>query len=138
MPNHNSQADLPQEAVYKLIDADNCAEAFRMIQEYRSQAFGCPEFTLYEALCFYDEKNDLECLRKCLSFISDNPTHSKKNYALFTIAMSLCNVGLEEEALSILQSLPASYPDRDREIHKLEATLKVREEVRSVLKAIKG
>jgi len=48
---------------------------------------------------------------------------------------TLCNVGLEEDALSLLQTLLASYPDRDREIQKIKASLNVREKVRTLLKA---
>lgn len=90
-------------------------EAITRIDELRNK--GCKDsiLLLFEALAKYDAGNDLECLKFISEFLDLADDHEQHDYALFTSAICLMNLGLASEARLILKELPDDYPDIEKE-----------------------
>ena len=103
------------EIAYQLVDSDKYLEALAYIEGVRKA--GCDDVILYlyEALCAYEANDDLETLRLLTEFLSKAGDHIKREYALFTFATSLMNLGLPNEALSIFNLVSDSYPNINKE-----------------------
>jgi TolA-binding protein len=61
-------------------------------------------------------------------FLRQAPGHPKRSYAIFAAGVCLANLGLEKRALSLLRSLPVSYPDRGAELKDVRVVLAKRRE----------
>jgi thioredoxin-like negative regulator of GroEL len=114
------------QTLHQLVSADRYDEADRLIQELRDNDQQYPELFLYEAICRYEEGNDLECLRLLTEFLRAAPKHIKRDYATFMAATCLVNVGLLEQSLRLLQRISSTYPARDDEMQDLNARLSTR------------
>ena len=119
--------------LHELVAKDLDDDALVLIHNLRDQGRADPELDLYQGLSIYRTRDDLECLRHLTTFVIQNPDHSKRDYALFTCAICLINLGLEDCAIGILENLPVSYPDREKEIaHCSEYIEKQRKALRYV------
>lgn len=113
-----------QEEIYRLIESDRYDEAMERIAILESPDRDDPIVFLYRALCIYERGDDLECMRLLVSFIGAVPAKNPKlKYALFTFAVCLQNLHLDDEALTILRSLPSTYPDLHLAIANSEQAL---------------
>jgi len=121
-----SKPQLTLEHLTTFIVEEKYVEAANAIQELKAAGNRAPELPFYEAICQYEDGEDLKCLHLLARFVKRSPKHPKRNYAVFTAAICLMNLGLDEEAFSLLKTLPKSYPDRDKEIRRLEKLFKNR------------
>lgn len=118
------------EKIYQLIATEKYQEALKLIYKMGAEREIFPESFLYEGICLYEEKNDLKCMMCMKEFISAHPLHEKKDYAIYTTAICLINLGVTESAVALLENLSETYPNRDKVLaeakgellHKLEAT----------------
>ena len=74
-------------------------------------------------MCAYKKKDDLGCLKLLNEFLDAAPAHKDSQYALFTAAICLINVGLPYRARQLLARIPSDYPDRDKEFQILNSTI---------------
>jgi len=114
------------QTLHQLVSADRYTEADRLIRQIRDDGKEYPELFLYEAICRYEEGNDLECLRLLTEFIRAAPKHVKRDYAVFTAAICLFNVGLLENSVRLPERISSTYPARDDEMQNLNARLNTR------------
>jgi hypothetical protein len=114
--------------VHGWLDAEDYATAELLIRRLRDEGCSRCELALFEAVCLYERKDDIGCLRLLVEFLRQAPGHPKRSYATFTAAVCLANLGLEKRALTLLRSLPVSYPDRDAELKEMRAVLAKRKE----------
>lgn len=114
------------EEIYRLVDSDRYDEAMERIAALDEPERSDPIVLLYRALCAYERKNDLECMRLLASFVSAAPKHIKVPYALYTFAVCLQNLDLNDEALTILRTLPKKYPDLEAALASSEAAVATR------------
>lgn len=126
------------EEIYHLIESDAYDEAMERIAELESPDRDDAIVFLYKALCIYERGDDLECMRLLVSFIGAvPPRHPKLKYALFTFAVCLQNQDLDDDALSILRSLPSTYPDLDAAIASSERALSSRRSAQEILESLR-
>jgi tetratricopeptide (TPR) repeat protein len=126
------------EEIYRLIDSDRYEEATRRLAELRSPEADEPIVFLYKALCVYEARDDLECLRLLAEFIKAAPKHHKVPYALYTFAICLQNLGLDPQALNILESLPRSYPDLDVAIADCRKSMEAVATANAIYESLRG
>ena len=111
------------EIAYQLVDSDKYSDALIYIEDIRKN--GCDDviLDLYEALCIYEAKDDVECLRLISKFLSRASKHRKREYALFTAGVCLMNLGLANEALSTFEQVADSYPNIESERNEAKKAL---------------
>lgn len=103
-----------------LVESGEHEKALESIDLLRSK--GCDDLilVLFEALAKYDAGEDLLCLELIEKFLSQSENHIKHDYALFTSAICLMNLGLASEARHIFQNLPDDYPGLEKELRVSE------------------
>src|SRR5687767_12919830 len=94
------------EKVYSLISAADYAAAGALIRQLRKAGRDDCELMLYEAICAYENSDDIGSLRLLRDFLKQAPRHQKRSYAAFTAGVCLINLGLYDEALRLLRLLP--------------------------------
>ena len=115
--------DAEIERVYQLMDADDYDTAETLILRLRRAGCVRSELLLFEALCSYERADDVRCLELITQFLKKAPNHGKRYYALFTASVCLINLGLEKRARRLLEQVPPSYPDREKEMKFLRSIL---------------
>ena len=125
-------------SAYELVDSDQYADALIQIENLRSNGCNDPVLVLYEALCIYEAGDDLETLRLLSEFLDQAKVHRKREYALFTSAICLMNLGLVSEAKNIFNKIPDSYPNIHTERKNVEEKLKSKNSGISFYKKIVG
>lgn len=116
-----------------LVRQDRFQEARKLIDSLDGEKHNTPLLLFYEAICLYEEKNDVDCVRLLSEFINCVPNHTKANYAKFTIAICLTNLGLQEQSLLFLEELPEDYPDLQRELAHVRSLIERRKVALSFL-----
>ncbi|MBV9657332.1 MAG: hypothetical protein JO295_04400 [Verrucomicrobia bacterium] len=111
------------EVLYRLINDDQYSEADQLLGRLRAGGKCDVELLLCEAICRYEDGDDVECLKLLANFVTAAPEHIKTDYATFMAATCLANLGLFGRALRLLQMVSPSYPKRDEEMRGLRARL---------------
>ncbi len=121
---------------HKLVDGEEYEKALSHIKRIR--AWGCSDqvLVLFEAVCIYEQGDDLRALELLVEFLKTGGSHPKANYAKFTAAICLINLGLLAPAEHILQSLPDGYPDVRRERSEVGEQLRKQQEAMKKLSEI--
>jgi TolA-binding protein len=101
--------------IHSLIQSEDYAKAKVQISEARSAGHREALLSLFEATCVYEEGDDIETLRLVAEFLASTTKSEKRPYALFTAAVCLENLGLNEQALELLQMVPETYQDLHKE-----------------------
>jgi tetratricopeptide (TPR) repeat protein len=110
--------------IHFLIESDDYVTAKEKIAEARAAGDRDPLLTLFEAICVYEAGDDIEALRLLTNFLVNAESDEKRPYARFTAAVCLENLGLNEQALEILEDVPTSYPGLKKEIKQARKELK--------------
>lgn len=122
--------------IYELISNEKYAIAYNIINELPEQERKKSIYLFLKAVCIYEEGNDIECLKLLVSFLEEEPLHERKNYSIFTAAICLINLGLEEIALKLFKILPSDYPDLQKEIEQINAVIKRKIEAQTLANAL--
>lgn len=117
--------------IHSLIQSDDYVTARAQISEARAAGHKEALLSLFEATCVYEAGNDIETLRLLAEFLASSANSAKRQYALFTAAVCLENLGLNEQALELLQKIPESYPDLQKE--RTDATNGLKRQRRALL-----
>lgn len=110
--------------IHSLIQSNDYESAKAKIAEARAAGNQEALLSLFEATCVYEMGNDIETLRLLAEFLASSTNSTKRTYALFTAALCLENLGLNEQALEILQKVPEGYQDLDKERARAAQDLK--------------
>jgi len=110
--------------IHSLIQSNDYASAKTKIAEARAAGNREALLSLFEATCVYEMGNDIETLRLLAEFLASSTNSTKRAYALFTVALCLENLGLNEQALEIFQKVPEGYQDLDKERSRAAQDLK--------------
>lgn len=108
-----------------LVAQDRYDEARPLLDAMTKIEDSMPLVLFYKAICVYEDKDDVECVRLLSRFIERAPRHKKVPYARFTIAICLMNLGAYAEALEILATVPPDYPDWEREVASATRSLEM-------------
>jgi tetratricopeptide (TPR) repeat protein len=111
------------EEIHLLLESDDYATAKEKIAEARAAGEQNALLTLFEALCVYEAGDDFEALRLLTNFLVNAESDEKRPYARFTAAVCLENLGLNEQALEVLEGVPKSYPGLEKEIKQVRKEL---------------
>ncbi|HSI12241.1 MAG TPA: tetratricopeptide repeat protein [Chthoniobacter sp.] len=114
--------------VHALVDAEKYSDAFALIEEQRDRADAPSLLHFYEGICLYEQGDDNGCLRLLAKFIDQEPAHIKSDYAVFTAAICLVNLGMDDLSNQLLDRLPASYPDLAHERKCIDEVLRRKRE----------
>jgi len=126
MPHDSDPLKAIIDNIYELIASEEYAEAERLIGCIPELEKHDPILLFFKAVCEYEQGRDVECLQLISSFLERAPHHVKAEYCIFTAAMCLANMGMEEDSLPLLNALPASYPDLLREKRDVSAKLQMK------------
>jgi outer membrane protein assembly factor BamD (BamD/ComL family) len=124
--------------IYALIREDRTKEARSVIDQARAADNSFPELDLYEALCLYEEKEDLKCINLLTAFVHNNPLHQKRDYAIFTAAISFMNLEMPGEALQLLELIPDSYPDKETSVKEARNTIEKQSQGKELFRILKS
>lgn len=99
-----------------LVAEDRYDEARPLLDAMTEIEDSVPLVLFYKAICIYEDKDDVECVRLLTRFIERAPRHKKVPYARFTFAICLVNLGAYAEALEVFGTVPEDYPDLKKEV----------------------
>lgn len=94
--------------------------------------------SLFEATCVYETGDNIETLRLLAEFLASSRNSDKRAYALFTAAVCLENLGLNEQADKLLENLPEAYPGLEKERTHVRKELNRQKQALLLLSGIKG
>ena len=136
MPQNPKHFEKIIDNIHELIDKGSYLEASGLIDCVGDLSRVDPILTFFKALCKYELDDDLGCLNLLSDFLKQQPFHVKADYCIFTTAICLKNLGLEEEALPMLRMLPTDYPGLNDELENTEQIIKVKLEARMLGRSI--
>ncbi len=121
-----------------LVGEDRYSEARPLIDAMAEIEDSVPLVLFYKAICVYEDKDDVECVRLLSRFIERAPRNKKVPYARFTIAVCLINLGAYAEALEILATVPTDYPDWEREMASATKSLEMQRKALAYCSSLRG
>ena len=117
--------------IHSLIQSSDYASAKVKIAESRAAGHKEALLSLFEATCVYETGDDIETLRLLAEFLASSTNSVKRPYGLFTAAVCLENLGLNEQALELLQKVPEGYQDLHKE--RAQATKELKRQKQALL-----
>jgi len=117
--------------IHSLIQSEDYTTARARITEARAAGHTEALLSLFEATCVYEMGDDIETLRLAAEFLASTTNSVKRPYALFTAAVCLENLGLNEQALELLQKVPESYQALHEE--RVQATKELKRQRQALL-----
>ncbi len=93
-----------------LVAEDRYEEARPLLDAMTEIEDVVPFVLFYKAICIYEDKDDVECVRLLSRFIERAPRNEKVPYARLTIAVCLINLGAYAEAWRFLPRFPRTIP----------------------------
>jgi thioredoxin-like negative regulator of GroEL len=129
------------EAVCRIADLvaeDRYSEARPLIDAMAEIEDVVPLVIFYKAICIYEDKDDVECVRLLSRFIERAPRNKKAPYARFTIAICLINLGAYAEALELFATVPPDYPDWEKEVAAAKRRLEIQRQAIAFCSGLRG
>lgn len=117
--------------IHLLIQSNDYAGAKTKIAESRAAGHKEALLSLFEATCTYETGDDIETLRLLAEYLASTTDSVKRPYALFTAAVCLENLGLNEQALELLQKISEGYQGLNRE--RAQATKELKRQKQALL-----
>ncbi|MEP6671652.1 MAG: hypothetical protein ABJF10_20985 [Chthoniobacter sp.] len=136
MPSDPDSLKVIIDNIYELIASEQYDEAEHLLGCIPDLEKHDPELLFFKAICEYEAGRDVECLQLLSDFLNRAPRHVKADYSVFTAAICLANLGMEEESLPLLNTLPVSYPDLIDEKQSISAKVQIKAQAKVHAEAI--